>query len=348
MRIGLIGTGAIARLHAEVYAKIGCALTVCTDTTEAIGRRFALAHGARFVPTLEEVCADPEVDVVDVCTLPAVRLEPVRLCARHGKPVQVQKPIATTVAVAREMIAAARHGGILLHVVSQRRFDESSQFLARALAAGRLGRLIQCDAYVKWHRTDDYYARPGKGRWLVEGGGALISQAIHQVDMLRWLAGPVEAVSGMWQLGSTHAIEVEDVLTAMLRFSSGATGVIQAATSIRPGYPERLELHGTKGSAVLTGDRLTAWDVAEDAGEPAPLSGAIASGASDPMAISTHSFERQFLDFRDAIRSGRPPLVSGEAGLEALEVVEAIYTSCRSGAMVELSPRQSPVAPVAP
>jgi len=331
MRVGLIGTGAVARLHAQVYKSIGFTLSVCTDVLEPVGREFASKHGAEFVGTADEVCLHPEVDFVDVCTLPGVRLELVELCARYGKHVQVQKPIATTVEVARRMIETARKAGILLHVVSQHRFDDSTQFLAAAIPAGRLGRLIQFDAYVKWHRDDAYYSRPIKGSWVHEGGGALISQAIHQVDILRWLGGPVREVFGLWQLGATHRIESEDVLTATLRFSSGATGVIQAATAFWPGYPERIELHGTNGTAILTGDRLTTWDVRDDAGEPAPISAAVASGASDPMAISLDSFERQFRDFGDAIATGRQPLVPGEAGLRALEVVAAIYTSCRTG-----------------
>jgi predicted dehydrogenase len=141
----------------------------------------------------------------------------------------------------------------------------------------------------------------------------------------------------MWQIGAAHQIESEDVINALLRYSNGATGVIQASTAFAPGYPERIELHGTRGTAIVTGDRLTTWDVKGDTGEAPPLAREVASGASDPMAISVEPFERQFRDFGDAIASGRPPLVSGEAGLQALELVEAIYSACRSGATVRLS-----------
>jgi predicted dehydrogenase len=336
MNVGLVGTGAIAELHARAYRNIGFPLRVCTDRVEEKGRAFADRHGIEYVRSVEELTRRADIDVVDVCTLPIVRLDPVRLAALHGKHVQVQKPVATTLAIAREMIGVTQTAGVLLHVVSQHRFDDSSLFLRGAIEAGRLGRLLQCDAYVKWHRDDAYYARPGKGTWEVEGGGALMNQAIHQVDILRWLAGPVHTVSAMWQLGANHRIESEDVLSALLRYESGATGVIQAATAFRPGYPERVEIHGTKGTAIVTGDRLTTWDVKDDAGPPAPVSAAVASGASDPMAISLESFERQFRDFDEAIQARRPPLVSGEAGYQALEVVDAIYRSCRSGAPVTL------------
>ncbi len=175
-----------------------------------------------------------------------------------------------------------------------------------------------------------------KGSWTGEGGGALINQAIHQVDLLRWFAGPVCTLYGAWQVGATHRIESEDVVAAVLRYESGATGVIQAATAIWPGYPERVELHGTNGTAIITGDRLTTWDVREDRGAPPPLAREVASGASNPMAIALEPFERQFTDFAEAIRDGRKPLVSGEEGCQALEVVEAIYRSCRTGEPVSV------------
>jgi predicted dehydrogenase len=236
------------------------------------------------------------------------------------------------------MREAARAGGVLLGVVSQHRFDDASLFLSRAIPAGRLGKLIECDCYVKWYRSAGYYARPIKGSWKTEGGGALIGQGIHQVDVLRWLAGPVKELFAMWQVGARNRIESEDVVNAVVRYASGATGVIQAATAFWPGYPERTEFHGTAGTAVISGDKLTAWDVEDDGGEPAPVVRESASGASDPMAISLTPFERQFRDFGEAIAEGRQPLVSGEEGYQALELVDAVYRSCRTGEKVVLGP----------
>jgi UDP-N-acetyl-2-amino-2-deoxyglucuronate dehydrogenase len=222
-------------------------------------------------------------------------------------------------------------------VVSQHRFDDSSQFVAKALAGGRLGKLLECDCYVKWYRSPAYYSRPIKGSWATEGGGALINQAIHQLDILRWLAGPVKELFGYWQLGALHKIESEDVVNAVVRYASGATGVFQAATAFWPGYTERTEFHGTKGTAIISGDKLTTWDVENDSGDPAPVSKEVASGSSDPMAISVEPFERQFRDFGEAIRTGRKPLISGEDGYAALEIVEAVYRSCRTGEKVGLA-----------
>ncbi|MDQ6701550.1 MAG: Gfo/Idh/MocA family oxidoreductase [Acidobacteriota bacterium] len=332
----MIGTGAISDKHAEAYRKIGYRITVCTDINEKAGRAFADRQEAEFVKSYEEVCRHPDVDYVDVCTFPDFRLQPIRICAESGKHVQVQKPISTNLQTAREMIETANLAGIQLGVVSQHRFDDSSLFLIKAIADGRLGRLLQCDCYVKWYRSPAYYSRPIKGSWATEGGGALINQAIHGIDILRWIAGPVKELFGYWQLGALHKIESEDVVNAVLRFSSGATGVIQAGTAFWPGYTERTEFHGTKGTAIISGDKLTTWDVENDTGDPAPVAKDVASGASDPMAISLEPFERQFLDFGEAIKTGRKPLVSGEDGYAALEIVDAVYRSCRTGEKITL------------
>ncbi|HYP14441.1 MAG TPA: Gfo/Idh/MocA family oxidoreductase, partial [Bryobacteraceae bacterium] len=279
----------------------------------------------------------PRVDFVDVCTFPDFRLQPIEICAQAKKHVQVQKPIATNPGTAERMIRIARDAGILLGVVSQHRFDDSVLFLKRAIDQGRLGKLIQADAYVKWHRTAEYYSRPIKGSWNTEGGGALINQAVHQIDVLLWLTGGIREVFSFWQLGALHQIESEDVISTVLRYSNGATGVVQASTAIWPGYSERLELHGTKGTAIITGDKLTTWDVQDDNGDAPPVERDVSSGASDPMAISLVPFERQFLDFGNAIREGRRPLVSGEDGFRALDVVISAYESARRGEKVVIS-----------
>lgn len=164
----------------------------------------------------------------------------------------------------------------------------------------------------------------------------MINQAVHQVDVLLWLIGPVKEVFGYWQLGALHKIQSEDVVTAMMRYANGAQGVIQASTAFWPGYSERIEIHGTKGTAILTGDKLTTWDVENDSGDPAPVEQIVKSGASDPMAIPVTPLERQFLDFGRAIETGTAPLVSGEEGYRALEFVQAVYRSCREGQKVTL------------
>lgn len=343
MKVGLIGTGAIANKHALAYQNIGFELVACSNKTESRGREFAERWSAEFVPNTGDLCRYPGLDFIDVCSFPDSHLEPVEICASIGRPVQLQKPIATNLEEARRMIDVARGAGIKVCVMSQHRFDDATLFLKRALPAGRLGKLLQADAYVKWFRSDEYYSRAIKGSWHTEGGGALINQAIHQVDILLHLMGPVTQVSGVWQLGARHKIESEDVVNGLLSYQSGATGVIQAATAFWPGYTERIEIHGTKGTAIISGDRLTTWDVLDDeqanAADPAPMDASTtASGSSDPMAISVTTFERQFLDFAEAIRTGREPLVNGEEGYRALELVLGVYKACRDGRPVSLHP----------
>lgn len=341
MKVGLIGTGAIANKHAQAYKNIGYEIVAVSNKTEERGRAFAAQWGGQFYPNWLDVCQHPDVDFIDLCTFPDVRLEPLKAAADAGKHIQVQKPIAIDVATAREMVAYAKARNVKLCVVSQGRFYDSISFLKKAIADGRLGTVFQADAYVKWWRSDEYYSRPIKGSWAVEGGGSLINQGIHQVDWLLYLMGSVRQVFGQWHIGVRHKIESDDVLNALVRFENEATSVIQTSTAMWPGFTERIELHGTKGSAILAGDRLIRWEVVDDFGDPAPVSSEVSSGSSDPMAISLTPFERAFLNFGHAIKTGEEPLISGEEGLRALELVQSIYTSARENRLVVMgNPRE--------
>lgn len=336
MRVGLIGTGAIAHKHGDSYREIGYEIVACSNRGREKGRDFADKYGCDFVPNVPALCAREDIDYVDVCTFPDSHVDICRNAAKHGKHVLLQKPMALTLDECRTMIEVCRRAGVGLGVVSQHRFDECSMFLRKAIKDGRLGRLLQVDGYVKWHRPQAYYDRPGKGTWEVEGGGALINQGIHTADVMQYLGGPVRRVFAHWQLGATHEMEAEDLVNAVLVYKSGAGGVLQASTATQPGYPERIEIHGSKGTAVITGDQLTAWDVEGDEGGDAPLAAGVDSGAADPMAISIENLKRQFLDFGDAVSTGRDPLVSGAEGLGALRFVLGVYESARSDMPVEL------------
>ena len=336
MRVGLIGTGAISHKHAESYRAIGFELVACSNRGRSKGEEFAVRHGCDFVPESRDLCSRDDVDYVDVCTFPDSHLEICRIAAANGKHVLLQKPMALTLEECRTMIAMCRDADVRLGVVSQHRFDECAMFLKRAIGEGRMGRLLQVDGYVKWHRPQSYYDPPGKGTWAVEGGGALINQGIHTADVMQYLGGEVRRVFAHWQLAAAHHMESEDLVNAVLLYENGAGGVLQAATAVWPGYPERIEIHATKGTAVITGDQLTGWDVEGDAGDDAPLSKGVDSGAADPMAISIENLQRQFRDFGDAILNDRDPLVAGGEGLAALRLVLGVYESARRGAAVDL------------
>ena len=336
MRVGLVGTGAIAQKHAECYEAIGYELAACSNRGLEKGKAFARRHGCEFVPDYRDLCSRDDLDYVDVCTFPDSHLDICTHAADHGKHVLLQKPMALTLEDCGRMIDLCRNRGVSLGVVSQHRFDDCSIFLKRAIDEGRLGRLLQVDGYVKWHRPQSYYDPPGKGTWAVEGGGALINQGIHTADVMQFLGGPVRRTYAHWQLAADHEMEAEDLVNAVLEYDCGAGGILQAATATWPGYPERIEVHGSKGTAVITGDQLTAWDVQGDPGEDAPLASGVDSGAADPMAISIENLQRQFRDFGESLGSGRAPLVDGAEGLAALRFVLGVYDSARTGAPRDL------------
>ncbi len=336
MRVGLIGTGAISHKHAESYREIGFELVACSNRGKRKGEEFAEKYGCEFVRDSGDLCARDDVDYVDACTFPDSHVEICRAAASNGKHVLLQKPMALTLGECRTMIAECRDAGVKLGVVSQHRFDECCMFLKRAIDEGRLGHLLQVDGYVKWHRPQSYYEPPGKGTWAVEGGGALINQGIHTADVMQYLAGSVRRVYAHWQIAAVHEMESEDLVNAVLVYENGAGGVLQSATAVWPGYPERIEIHGSKGTAVITGDQLTAWDVDADPGDDAPLAAGVDSGAADPMAISIENLQRQFRDFGEAIAEDRQPLVDGDEGLAALRFVLSVYESARNGSPVDL------------
>lgn len=338
MRVGLIGTGAIAHKHAQAYAELGYKLASAANRNAAKGRAYAEQYGAEFIADWRDLVSSPNIDYVDVCTFPDSHLEIVRECAAQGRSVLLQKPMGLTLEACREMIRLSEDADIRLGVVSQHRFDDSTIFVKKALADGRLGRLLQADGYAKWHRPQSYYDRRGKGTWDVEGGGALINQGIHTVDVLMYLAGRAQTISANWQLAAVHSMEAEDIVNGLLTFEGGVTGVIQASTAFWPGYAERIELHGTKGTAVIEGDRLVRWDVQGDPGDDAPLQAAAdASGASDPMSIPIENLKRNFANFGQAVASHTPPLIDGLEGRAALEIVLGVYQAARSGQTVRLA-----------
>lgn len=336
MQVAIFGTGAVAEKHAEAYRNLGLHLAACTNRSPERGQAFARKFGCKFVPQLADLLADPAIRYLDVCSYPDTHLDIVRKCAAAGKPVLLEKPIAADLESAA--IIAELSADLVIGVVSQKRYDDAALFLKRAVERGRLGKILQADAYVKWYRSHEYYSRPGKGAWAVEGGGALMNQAIHQLDILLHIIGPVSAVQANWQLGSAHSIESEDIVNALLDYSSGATGVIQAATAFWPGETERIEIHGTKGTAVLAGDKLVSWRVqSDDPHDPAPLQNGALSGASDPMAIPLIAFERQLAEFASAVSERRTPATSAKDGWRAVQLVSAVYRAAKTGARVQLS-----------
>jgi predicted dehydrogenase len=227
-------------------------------------------------------------------------------------------------------------------VIFQSRFLPSVEWLKRVLAEGRLGRILVADAQVKWFRTRQYYeSAPWRGTLALDGGGALINQSIHTLDLLQHLAGPVHSVFGMAERQLHHSIEGEDTAVAVVKFQNGALGVIEGSTSVYPGFSRRLELHGDKGSVVLEGNDIRLWAPLEPGDEESDLKALAgkdqSSGASDPMSLEIGGHQRQLEDFIEAISRNRPPRVDGREGMKSLSIVLAIYRSAREKRMVEIT-----------
>ncbi len=338
--IALIGAGNIGRIQARAIAEVpGARLRVVCATRPERAQPLATEHGAEWTTDLAAAVARADVQLVTVCTPSGYHLEPALAAAAAGKHVLVEKPLEITLARVDRLIAACRQAGVLLGCVFQSRYKEGVRHARQALAQGRLGRLTLIDAYVKWYRPPSYYSQVRwRGTWALDGGGALMNQSIHTVDLLQHLAGPVARVYA--RAGAlVHAIEAEDTAVAVLTYASGALGVIEGTTTAFPGTPARIELHGDRGTIVLTEGQVTRWDIdgATDEERANVMGGqAGGSGAADPLAIGHEGHRRQIADMVEAIRAGRPPLVDGTEGRKAVEIIRAIYRSAQTDRPIDL------------
>jgi predicted dehydrogenase len=288
--------------------------------------------------------ADPQIQVVCITTPSGAHAEPAIAAARAGKHVVVEKPLEVTLRRCDSIIEACRKHGVLLSAIFQSRFSPAAQALKRAVDAGRFGRLTLADAYVKWFRTQAYYDQGAwRGTWKLDGGGALMNQAIHSVDLLLWLAGDVAEVAANTATLAHERIEVEDCATASLRFQNGALGVIEATTAAYPGSLKRIALHGSHGSAVLEEDRIVTWDFARARAADKPILATLSQsargggGAADPASIGHHGHAAQLTDVVRAIRTGASLRIDGAEGRRSVEVILATYRSAQTGRRVQLA-----------
>jgi predicted dehydrogenase len=342
--IGIVGAGMISNFHAKAIAGTNEGKLVgCFDRNFERAEAFAEANGCQAFETLEAMLADENVQAVAICTPSGAHLEPAVAAAKAGKHVMVEKPLEVTTEKCDEIIAACDASGVKLATTFQSRFHESSRLMKTAVDSGRFGKITMGDAYVKWYRSQEYYdSGAWRGTWALDGGGALMNQAIHSVDLLLWLMGPVKSVHAMMGTMTHERIEVEDIVVANLQFESGALGVIEATTTAFPGALKRVEIAGSEGSAVLEEEDLKQWtfkvETDEDASIRERMAGRTESGggAADPSAIGHHGHTEVFNDFLAAINSGDEPLVNGVEGRRSVELICAIYESARSGETVTL------------
>lgn len=295
-----------------------------------------LPDGVRRTTRLDDILQDPRVRAVLVLTPPAAHLDVVRLVAAAGKHVLVEKPLELDLARAQELVACCEAAGVQLAVMLQYRLREAATHLRQLLHSGMLGQLTSASASVRWWRPQSYYDVPGRGTRARDGGGVLMTQAIHTLDLLLDLIGSPQKVSGAVATSAVHQMECEDTASALLHYPGGAVAVLQATTAASPGYPERIEINMTGGTATLESGRLrlTTMDgrtetVGADSGT---------GGGADPMAFDHGPHRVVIQDFLDAVRDGRPPAVTGRSALAVQRVIEAIMASSAQGRPVALEP----------
>jgi predicted dehydrogenase len=348
---GIVGCGMISGFHAKAIADVkGAKLVACFDTREESATKFAAEFGCQPYNKLEAMLANPKVDIVTIATPSGAHMEPAVAAAKAGKHVIVEKPLEITLKKCDRIIDACEKAGVQLGAIFPSRFHDSSVKLKRAIDAGRFGTLTLGDAYVKWFRTQAYYdSGAWRGTWALDGGGALMNQAIHSVDLLTWLMGPVVEIQANAATLAHVRIEVEDAVVATLRFANGALGVLEATTAAYPGYLKRVEIHGSEGSAVLEEEDLKAWDFAKPRKEDKAILDEMqkhkstGGGASDPAAIGHHGHTMQFRDFVDAVKKDRPPAVDGHEGRRSVEIILGVYKAAETGKPVKLPLKSDPV-----
>ena len=335
--IGIIGTGAIAELHLKCvhelhHAEMIAMASSSEERAVAARKKFDAKVYGSYLALLE----DPAVDAVIIGTHSGNHLAPTLAAAKMGKHVLVEKPIEINTERADQMIAACKEAGVKLGVIFQNRFSPDYRKLKAAVDAGRLGNLVLGNAYIKWFRDASYYESSlWKGSLKGDGGAALINQGIHTIDLLINIMGGVDLVFGKVRTVK-HNIEGEDLGIALLRFKKGGLGTIEGSTAIVPGYPERLEIYGTKGSVILEGGKIIAWNLEDQNTEQHNSEQENPSGSSDPMAINHLLHKTQISDFIEAVLLDRQPLVDGLEGKKSLELIQGIYKSAQQGQEIKL------------
>lgn len=343
----IIGCGMIARFHARALAEVpGAKLVALVSRSAAAAQKMAqeLKLTAALYTDINDALKRPDVHAVIITTPSGAHMEPAVAAAKAGKHVVVEKPLEITLERCDQIINACDQNNVQLCTIFPSRFGDANVALKKAIASGRFGRLTLGETTCKWWRPQSYYDEGGwKGTQALDGGGALMNQAIHNVDLLLWMMGPVTHIAGFKTMLAHQRIEVEDTAVACLRFANGALGVIQATTSVWPGLPKTIAVHGDHGSAVIEQDDLLRWDFDPPGPDDdfikdrfAQKTGA-SGGASNPAAISHVGHARQLTDFVQAIAAGKKPLVDGREGRRAVEVILGIYQASATGRVVELA-----------
>jgi UDP-N-acetyl-2-amino-2-deoxyglucuronate dehydrogenase len=335
--IAVVGLGMAHKPHIQSLRELGdrARIVACHSPTAARRELFAAMHPDLPVTgDLDAVLGDRAVDAIILLTPPMTHRDLVLRAAAAGKHVLLEKPLDVTVERARQSIDAMDKVDRRFGVVLQHRFRAASRKLTAMVEGGELGELISASAAIRWWRTPEYFAEPGRGMKARDGGGVLITQAIHTLDMFQSLAGPIARVAALATTSPQRKIDTEDIVAAAIGFRGGAVGSIDATTVAYPGFPEKIELVCEKGTAVLEAESLSVY---YRDGRILRHEGAESkSGGADPMAFSHEAHKALMVDFFDAIEQGREPTVSGREALKVQVLIEALLQSSSTGQVLTL------------
>jgi UDP-N-acetyl-2-amino-2-deoxyglucuronate dehydrogenase len=336
-RIAIIGLGMALKPHLAALWDLASRVEVAACYSPSAERRAAFGAacpGLPIVADLDAAFADNSIDAILLLTPPFTHLDLVRRCAAAGKHVLVEKPLDVSVERARLSIDAMEAAGLRLGVVLQHRFRKAARRLAGLIAGGELGPLVSGSASVRWWRTPDYFAQIGRGMKARDGGGVLLTQAIHTLDLFQSLAGPIGRVAAMATTSPLRSIDTEDVVGAALGFVNGAVGALDATTVAYPGFPERIELAFEAATAVLAAETLELFY--KDGRTIREEGAASNSGGADPMAFSHEAHKALIADYLDALDENRNAAISGREALKVQMLIEALLESARTGRAVEI------------
>jgi predicted dehydrogenase len=332
---GIVGCGVIAPWHARAVKNLPNAdLVAVCDIDLPKAEKLRDDFGAQNVyADYEELLAREDIDVISICTPSGHHHEVAIAAAKAGKHVLSEKPLDVTHEHMDAMIEACRDADVKLACIFQRRTSKLWQLVKQAVEEQRFGKVILGSAYIKYFRSQEYYDSAGwRGTWALDGGGALMNQCVHLIDLFRWIMGPVDTIFGFAD-HLARKIEVEDTCVASVKFASGAFGTMEGTTSTTPGLKHRIEIHGENGTIRVEGESIVSWDVpGENKDEMiAQLSDGVGDAASDPTAIAGDGHQMQIADLLDAIKDGREPMVNGEEARKAVEFILAVYKSAQTG-----------------
>ncbi len=342
---GIVGAGMIGSYHADAIKQLPNArLVAVCDHMSGLAQKFGEKCACSGICNMEEFMSHPEIDVVTVATPSGIHADVAISAAQHGKHCIVEKPLDVTLERIDAAITAHEKAGTRLGGIFNFRYTKTARLFKDAIEKGRFGKLTFGMAYGPWWRDQAYYDKGGwRGTWQMDGGGALMNQGIHTIDLLQWLMGPVKRVTAMTRCIAHERIEVEDTGAAAIEFQNGALGTIACTTSMWPGHFRMVEIAGTDGTAAMADQNFYFWQFREDRPEDEEIRKkylefpAVSIGAANPSAGMTADNHREnFADFLRALDEGRRPRIDGAEARKSVQIILAIYESARTGKPVDL------------